>query len=129
MVLLLYEPASFAVRRTAIPIDFIMRSLYCCHPLQETPLDQTSHCTSRHFPSSRCPISAIRASFTRFIGINLLILKRFYESDDRLRFVDAQLRKNHGFSLRFIHANATDTATQQNDVPQGTLAADAPNAS
>lgn len=67
MVLLLYEPASFAVRRTlrlTIPIDFIMRSLYCCHPLQETPLDQTSHCTSRHFPSSRCPISAICAPFT-----------------------------------------------------------------
>ena len=81
MVLLLYEPASFAVRRTlrlAIPIDFIMRSLYCCHPLQETPLDQTSHCTSRHFPSSRCPTSAICAPFTRFFVSNRLIFNRFF---------------------------------------------------
>ena len=67
--------------------------------------------------------------FSCFIGINRLIFNSFFESDDRLRFVDAQLRKNHGFSLRFIHANATDTATQQNEAYSDTSAADAPNAS
>lgn len=37
MVLLLFEPASFAVRRTlrlTRPVDFITLSLYCCHTQQ-----------------------------------------------------------------------------------------------
>ncbi|VVD83756.1 hypothetical protein PAQ31011_01249 [Pandoraea aquatica] len=69
------------------------------------------------------------ASHILFNGIKRLIFNSFFESDDRLHFVDAQLRKNHGFSLRFTHANATDTATQQNEVPPGLDADDAPNAS
>ncbi len=37
MVMLLFEPASFAVRRTlrfTLPTDFIMLSLYCRRTLQ-----------------------------------------------------------------------------------------------